>query len=160
VNSLRDQLLKAGFKEPIKSRVKSKRRDTAQKRRQIEEQRSQEKTQDLAKIAQRKALKEQIAALINTHKIKDIKGEVVHHYTVGSRIKQLYLSEEVHKRLIADEIVITRLNGETCLIPTGISNDILALNPDWAVYTTESQASDAKVDCDYQDFPIPDDLKW
>jgi hypothetical protein len=36
----------------------------------------------------------------------------------------------------------------------------VALNPDWAVYTTESQASDAKVDCDYQDFPIPDDLKW
>lgn len=155
MSSLKDQLLKAGFKEPPKkkSAPTRKNKSTQQHSKQAAE------AQARAAIAKRKELKEKIVAIINEHQLKDYAGESVCHYTVGNRIRQIYLKEDIHKKFSDGDLVITRLNGATYLIDSDIATQILAINPEWAVFRANDKNATEETD-GYEDFPVPDDLQW
>lgn len=117
----------------------------------------------LAAIEERKKLKAQIKELIDANKIENWKGEVVYRYLVDKKIRELYVTEDLHKQLADRSVAITRLNGDTYLVPLGTANEIKGINPQWSVFNTdaadEAVAPDAG-ESDYANFQIPDDLKW
>jgi len=162
--SLRDQLLRAGFKEPEKPKRKpgkgksdARRKPSAAVDSQAKKAASRQQ-QEAEAAAKRKAVKAEIRALIEANRVEKFAGEVAYRYTVGSRIKQLFVNEPMHQRIVAGELVITRLNGSTQLVPPEIAEQILKINPNWAVVRpNESSGSEDET---YADFPIPDDLQW
>lgn len=168
-DSLREQMLKAGFKQTVvkKSQPKNSKASGAKRKGGKSNQRSGNQPSSMERaniaereaIAKRKQIKSEIKAIIDANKVEDTKGETPHSYVVGKRIKQMFITEELRNKLVAGELVITRLNGATFLIPAEKGEQIKTLNPDWVVITPASDnASD--IDDDYADFQVPDDLQW
>ncbi len=110
---------------------------------------------------ERKKLKAKIKELIDTHQLKEWKGEVTYRYLVDKRIRELYVNEATHKQLAAREVAITRLNGDTYLVPLAIATEIKQVNPQWSVFNTDADVEDTTTgDEEYSEFQVPDDLQW
>ena len=116
-----------------------------------------------AKIEERKKLKAKIKTLIDDNKTETWKGETVYRYLVDKKIRELYVSEELHPKLTAREVAITRYNGETFIVPRETGKEINEINPQWSVFNLEKEetTTDAeKLEGDYAEFQVPDDLQW
>lgn len=189
-DSLRDQLLQAGFKPAAKPpqkkhpKKKSKRpsgtrsgsarggtdkptastgkpsgtagKPSGKKQPIINELSEIERLEAIA----RKEKKQQITALIEADAVKDHKGDAVYSYMAGNKVRQMFVSEECRQKLANSELVITRLNGNTWLIPPATGEAILAINPEWAVISNKDNPESGSTDDDYAEFQIPDDLQW
>lgn len=169
-DSLREQMLKAGFKQTTPKKSKPPKSNASNKKSGASKKgganaHNQPSSMERANIAQREAvaerkrIKAEIKAIIDTSKVENTKGELAHSYIVGKRIKQMFISELCKNKLVAGELVITRLNGGTFLIPAEEGEKVKALNPDWVVITPSSDGSN-DIDDDYADFQVPDDLQW
>ncbi len=111
-----------------------------------------------AAAARRKIVKAEIKTLIEAAAIKEFQGESVYRFILNKRIRELHVKEDIRQQLVAGSLIITRLNGTTWLVPDETSTAIRALNPDWAVVTP---APDEPEDnAGYEDFVVPDDLQW
>ncbi len=164
-DSLRDQLLQAGFNAPKTDTARKKKPRKPRHTKTDPDKRSTQQDADSA-IAARKAVKAQIKALIESVAIKEHAGDSVYRFTVQKRIRELHIKEDIRLQLIAGSLVITRLNGTTQLVPAETADQIRALNPNWAIFDTagshsvaQSHQADDGAD-DYADFQVPDDLVW
>lgn len=119
--------------------------------------------QQLARIEERKKLKAKIKTLIDENKTETWKGEAVYRYLVDKKIRELYVSEELHPKLTAREVAITRYNGETFIVPRDTGRAIKEINPQWSVFNLEEEESSTEQDTvegEYADYQVPDDLQW
>lgn len=120
----------------------------------------------LQAIEERKKLKAQIKTLIDENKLDNWKGELVYRYLVEKRIRELYVTEEMHKQLADRTVAVTRLNGDTYLVPLATAEKIKEINPQWSVFNTDADAKDqaeltpSESETEYADYKVPDDLKW
>ena len=169
-DSLREQLLQAGFKDKSPSRKKKQAKSgqtrskpkTANTAKVASGQTNSGKAKNESKsdaqaIAERKRIKAEIKVLIEASAVKDIAGEIPYNFVLGKKVRQLFVNEAAQKKLTNGEVVITRLNGNTHLIPADRAADILKLNPDWAI--VDNKKTDNS-DGDYSGFDVPDDLMW
>jgi len=173
-DSLRDQLIAAGFEAPKKPPAKKKgkpRKKTsksphkgahakANHGKSGKTSKKSAQAEDPQAVLERKKLKAQIQVLIDENKVEDFKGEITYRYLVDKRIREMYVNEAIHKKLTTREISITRLNGTTFLVPRDIALDIKKINPQWSVFNTEEDATPSTKDDEYSEFQVPDDLKW
>lgn len=197
-DSLKDQLLKAGFKQtetaakreqkgrkssPAKNRRKGSGEHSAQNKSgaSADQSKSQpgrhsgrnpaakkntssasrlDATADPAAAAEKKRIKAAIKELIEESALKEFKGEIAYSYVLGNKVRQVFVNEKAHKSLSAGEVIITRLNGNTHLIPDELAAKILELNPDWAVVKNQPETDANPADGEYKDYKIPDDLNW
>lgn len=163
-DSLRDQLLKAGFKKtepdkPSKKPKPGKRKSATARGKQAGK--STDSTEETARLErEKKALKQKIKTLIESNCVKDYAGPESYGFLVGTRVRQLFVKEEHRAQLSKGELVITRLNGDTYLVPPETGKDILALNPQWAVFSNSDSDEKPDADGDYADYQVPDDLIW
>ena len=170
-DSLRDQLLQAGFKKPAKEPAKKPQNRSQAKRKQGSGDRPKQPVKNTPKapqkspkaiadeaIAERKAIKEKIKTLIEEVQIKEFAGEVVYRFTLQNRIRELHVAEAIRTQLVDGSLTITRLNGTTRLVPTESVTQIQALNPNWAIVSGASASTD--IEDGYDDFPVPDDIVW
>ncbi|MGQ7845010.1 DUF2058 domain-containing protein [Granulosicoccus sp. 3-233] len=174
-DSLRDQLLQAGFNAP--KEPERRKRPTGKKPgrgknpggkaaagqqtgRAASTQRGKTDAdgEAEARIARRKAIKAEIKTLIEAAAIKEFQGESVYRFILNKRIRELHVKEDIRLQLIAGTLVITRLNGTTWLVPETTAEAIRKLNPDWAVVTPAPDSSEDT--SGYEDFTVPDDLQW
>lgn len=177
-DSLRDQLIAAGFEAPkkaVKKTAKNKRgkkdrprtashtkgKGAAAKPSAKKAQNSDAEAKTQATIEKRKKLKAQIKKLIDDNKLENWKGEIAYRYTVENRIRELYVNEAGQKKLTAREVAITRLNGDTYLVPISTASEITSINPQWSVFnTTEAEEATNTQNDEYAEFQVPDDLQW
>ncbi|MEM7291864.1 MAG: DUF2058 family protein [Pseudomonadota bacterium] len=174
-DSLRDQLVKAGLASKssantlnAKSRKKHKKRPApneadakAKKRADAKRERDRALNAEVEAKKAKAALKGQIKQLIDQNAVADYRGEVTFNYVSGGKIRPLFVTQQVHDDLAADKIAITRLNGKTRLIPVAIADQVLELNPDWAVFRPGADSGGgADADDAYSGYEVPDDLTW
>lgn len=164
-DSMREQLLKAGFKE-TKKKKQSRPNERPQNRASKANNKPQKKddkaeAERAAKdaIEQRKKVKASIKAIIEEAKLEKVSGEIQHSYVVGKRIKTLFVNEETRAGLISGEVVITRLNGGTFIVPAATGEQVQVLNPDWIVIRPDNTTGSDESD-EYADYQVPDDLQW
>jgi len=194
-DSLRDQLIAAGFDAPKKeARKKPRSGGSGQDKRSKNKQsgrkpnkhqgtnKHQGKSQNTkpgaggkgragdkasaeaeAKIEERKKLKAKIKELIDESKTETWKGETGYRYLVDKKIRELYVSDELHKKLTAREVAVTRYNGETFIVPRDTGVAIKEINPKWSVFNledNETTSEQEQLEGDYADYQVPDDLQW
>jgi len=169
-DSLRDQLLKAGFKQTEKKKRTPKRATAGSSpaRKSRHPQTVKTNTDTAAATLAKKKLKAEIAQLLNAKKVAKPAGDVGFHFQLGSRIRQLFVNEATHKKLCTGELVLTRLNGDTLIIPTDVADQVLLLNPNWLIVRPTQSSADTSNDETnkvndneaYKDFPVPDDITW
>ncbi|MFC0253665.1 DUF2058 domain-containing protein [Massilia consociata] len=176
--SLAEQLLKAGLvdKKKVqkvnqdKSKQKKIERRTGtesvneareaaleQQRKQAERARELNAQRDAA--AMQKAIKAQIAQLVQVNRQPRGKGDIAYNFTHGTKIERIYVSAEIQKHLVAGRLVIVFLNGNYELVPKVIGEKIAERDPA-SVIQVKAASNEADADDPYAAFQIPDDFTW
>ena len=176
MNSLKDQLLKAGLvsKKDTKPKPKKKAPTKPKKSRNAASEttlRAQRAMLDKAKKdkklnEQRKieAQKKQIAAqvkLVESSKLDRSEGEVSYHFTFKKKVKSIYVTEEQQKQLSRDQVVIISLGNEAFeLVPKLVANKISERDAKSVIKNDNISKAETSEDDPYADYEIPDDLIW
>lgn len=175
-NSLKDQLLKAGLvkKKDVKKQPKKKAPQIAKKNRKKPSEntlRTQRAMLDKAKKdkklneqrrleAERKALMAQIKQLVNGSKVDRKDGETAYNFTFNKKVKTVYVTEEQHKLLSKDQLVIIALGDEVFdVVPKVVASKIAERDASMVVKNEQADSTPAEDD-PYADYQIPDDLMW
>ena len=183
--SLQEQLLKAGLVD--KKKVQKVNQDMS-KQKKIERRTGTEsvnESREAALEAQRKnaerarelnaqrdaaaaekAVKAQIAQLVQQNRQPRAgggkgagKGDIAYNFTHGSKIERIYVSEQVQQHLVAGRLVIVFLAGNYELVPKIIGEKIAERDPA-SVIQVKQTATQVAEDDPYADFKIPDDFTW
>lgn len=177
MNSLKDQLLKAGLvaKKDKKPQPKKKAPTKAKKNRKTTSEstlRAQRAMLDKAKKdkklnAQRQAeaVKKQIAAqikqLVDGSKLDRSKGETAYHFTFKKKVKSIYVTSEQQLQLSRDQIVIISTGVESFeVVPKLVAEKIAERDANSVIKNDAPTEKVAAEDDPYADYQIPDDLVW
>ena len=176
--SLQEQLLKAGLVD--KKKVKLVNQDLSKQKKierrtgteSVNESREaalevQRKNAERARelnaqrdaAALQKAVKAQIAQLVQVNKQGRGKGDIPYNFTHGTKIERIYVSAEVQRHLVAGRLVIVFLAGNYELVPKVIGEKIAERDPASVIQVKQSAAAVAEDD-PYADYQIPDDFTW
>ena len=179
--SLQEQLLKAGLVDKKKvqkvNQDKSKQkkierrtgaesvnesREAALEMQRQNAERARELNAQRDAAAAQKAVKAQIAQLVQQNRqprAKSGKGDIAYNFTHGSKIERIYVSEQVQQHLVAGRLVIVFLNGNYELVPKVIGEKIAERDPA-SVIQVKQASTEVDADDPYADFKIPDDFTW
>lgn len=120
----------------------------------------QEKADALRKereaAALRKKNRQRVRSLITQHKVNNANAAIRYNFQVGTRIKFTYVTKEQQKQLATGELAITFLDGERCLIPLSIIDDIRQLEPKKIIVLNDSNTKEE--DDLWGDIEWPEDI--
>ncbi|NHC02787.1 DUF2058 domain-containing protein [Acinetobacter sp. 187] len=176
-NALQAQLLKAGLVDNKKAKKLSKQAVHAQRTGQSDdaaikakiEQDLQEKlAKDQALNAEKKRLLDEktllasVVQMINHHKIKDTDGEISYQFIDESKIKKVYINQQIYNALVSGSLVVAK-NGESyAFLPKALADRINEKLAGFIIVNNaENNNNDVTDEEDpYAAYVIPDDLMW
>ncbi|WP_275096532.1 DUF2058 domain-containing protein [Sedimenticola hydrogenitrophicus] len=176
--SLQDQLLKAGLVDKKKaSEVRKEKQKQAKQQRKGHAQ-STDEVKQAAREAQRaqaerdrqlnlqrkaeadrRAVQAQIRQLIEMNRVALDEGQLAYSFTDGSKVKKLYVSEQIQSRLSRGQLAIARFDDHYAVVPIGVAEKI-AQRDGSTIVLRNDPAGDVDEDDPYADFQVPDDLMW
>lgn len=168
-DSLREQLIAAGLASAAPEPVRKKRKPAKAKRKRPPTASPRRAEGDPASarankaIAEKKQLKAKIKSLIDDNRLEGWQGDIPYRYQIDKKLREVYVGEEIQKRLASRELAITRLNGSTHLVPSEVARQIREINPLWSVFNLDENTDDAVqsgTDDEYSGYTVPDDLNW
>ena len=178
VNSLQDQLLKAGLvdSKKVSAANKDKRKQEKQQRKhKIEtvDETKESVQQALHEKAERdrqlnfqrdeeirhKAIIAQIKQLIETSQLSRDRAEIPYNFTDGTKIKKILVSEDMQNRLSNGRLAIVKFDDKYSVVPKAVADKIKLRDAAHVVVSNILQTSD-DADDPYAEYKIPDDLMW
>ncbi|TCB48212.1 DUF2058 domain-containing protein [Acinetobacter terrestris] len=175
-NALQAQLLKAGLVDNKKAKKLSKQAVHEQRTGQSNEAElkakiAQDKQEKLAKdqaldlekkrLLQGKELKAAIIQMINQHKIRDIDGEVSYQFIDESKIKKIYLNQQIYNALVSGSLVIAKENEGYAVLPKALADRINDKMEGFIIVNNSEKNEQITDEEDpYAAYVIPDDLMW
>ncbi len=180
--SLQDQLLKAGIvdKKKAKQIKQEQRKETKSRPKgqvQVDENKEQakralaEKTQRDRQLnkrqrdeAEKKAVQAQIIQLIKMNRVDQKQGDVAYQFADGTKIKKVYITQQLQNDLIKGRLAIAKLEGGYELLPCKAAEKIMQRDAQVIVLLNRNDSvgvdESADEDDPYADYQIPDDLMW
>ncbi|NNG99723.1 DUF2058 domain-containing protein [Acinetobacter sp. ANC 5414] len=175
-NALQAQLLKAGLVDNKKAKKLSKQAVHEQRTGQSNEAElkakiAQDKQEKLAKdqaldlekkrLLQGKELKAAIIQMINQHKIRDIDGEVAYQFIDESKIKKIYLNQQIYNALVSGSLVIAKESESYAVLPKALADRINDKMEGFIIVNNSEKNEQITDEEDpYAAYVIPDDLMW
>ena len=175
-NALQAQLLKAGLVDIKKAKKLSKQAVHEQRTGQSNEAElkakiAQDKQEKLAKdqaldlekkrLLQGKELKAAIIQMINQHKIRDIDGEVSYQFIDESKIKKIYLNQQIYNALVSGSLVIAKESEGYAVLPKALADRINDKMEGFIIVNNSEKYEQITDEEDpYAAYVIPDDLMW
>lgn len=165
-NSLRDQLLKAGFRPTPKSKPPAPGGKRANKRRKAkpppqspsgeislsrayaerdrQEQRleAQRKREKQREDAIRRRQNEELEALLKDRTLNDPEAEIPRHFQDGGRITRIYVTEAQREELAQRTLGIVKLRRRYLLVTADTLAEAVGIKPDCAVNLANETESD------------------
>ncbi len=168
--SLRDQLLSAGFAKPVKTKAKSNKRskptNNASKQKSDLEQawaarNHAEKSDKLQKREQKKAeqrrrqeINQKIFMLVDPVKLNIPDAVLARNFLHHGKIRKVMVDEKQLGNLNSGELAVVFLRGRYFLVKAETATEVADLSP--------YHVPDLKgvVDAEEAEHPVPDDLSW
>ena len=175
-NALQAQLLKAGLVDNKKAKKLSKqavheKRTGDSTDAEIKAKIEQDKQAKLAKdqaielekkaILQEKELNAAIVQMISQHKIRDTDGDVSYQFIDETKIKKVYINQQIYNALVAGSLVIAKENDSYAFLPKALAERI-NLKMEGFIIVNNAEQNDQVTDEEdpYAAYVIPDDLMW
>ena len=177
-HSLRDQLLKAGLvnekqakKAKQEKRIKAKQQrknktavldETQLSARQAlaeKAERDRRLNRERQQASERKAQEAQIKQLIETNRLPVEDGEIAYHFEDEKKIKRIYVTEPIRKRLAGGGLAIVRSEAQYDVVPAAVAEKIRTRDGQRVIFCNEKQSGEDADDA-YADYQVPDDLRW
>lgn len=184
-NSLRDQLLKAGLvsEEQVRQAEQTRRdrgrvprkksksqgkkaprtppqaakpeaaRKAAPQPPQGERKSKRQQAREAAR--ERKLMDRQLEAILAEAAQNDPDAAVAHHFTRGSKIKHLYVTERQQAQLAAGELSIVGFHGRHYLVACHDAQRLSDIDSKLFIFRHDPEAPDSEAE-----HPVPDDLEW
>ena len=111
-------------------------------------------------VVERKAIQAQISQLITMNRIKRESGDIAYQFTDGTRIKKIYVTEQLQKDLVNGRLAIAKLGNEFELLPSSAAEKIRQRDPQVIVLLNTYEVTGVDEDDPYAEYQIPDDLMW
>jgi len=175
-NALQAQLLKAGLVDNKKAKKLSKQAVHEQRTGQsneaelkakiaqdMQEKLAKDQALDLEKkrLLQGKELKAAIIQMINQHKIRDIDGEVSYQFIDDSKIKKIYLNQQIYNALVSGSLVIAKESEGYAVLPKALADRINDKMEGFIIVNNSEKNEQITDEEDpYAAYVIPDDLMW
>ena len=175
-NALQAQLLKAGLVDNKKAKKLSKqavheKRTGDSTEAEIKAKIEQDKQAKIAKdqaieqekkaILQEKELKASIIQMINQQKIRDTDGEVSYQFIDETKIKKVYINQQIYNALVAGSLVIAKEAESYAFLPKALADRINAKMEGFIIVNNSEKNEDTTDEEDpYAAYVIPDDLMW
>ena len=175
-NALQAQLLKAGLVDNKKAKKLSKQavhgqrtgqNDDAEIKAKIAKDQQEKMAKDQALeqekkvILQEKELKAAIVQMIQQHKIKDVAGDVAYQFIDDSKIKRVYLQQQVYNALVAGSLVIAKDQDSYAYLPKALADRINEKMTGFIIVNNSEKNEQVTDEEDpYAAYVIPDDLMW
>ena len=176
--SLKDQLLNAGLidkkkakqlKQELRKEAKVRQKGQVRlddnkeqvKRNLVEKaERDRQLNKQQQEVVERKAIQAQISQLIKMNRIKRESGDIAYQFTDGTRIKKIYVTEQLQKDLVNGRLAIAKLGNEFELLPSSAAEKIRQRDPQVIVLLNTYEVTGVDEDDPYAEYQIPDDLMW
>jgi uncharacterized protein YaiL (DUF2058 family) len=176
--SLQEQLLKAGLvskdkaskvrkeknkkahqQRKAKGSANSEQNQLAQKARAEQADKDRELSRKLNEAVSQREIAAQIKQLVETNRYPRSEGEddIAFYFENKGKAKKIYVSPQVHKKIISGELVIVNYNGVFELVPENIAEKVNQRNPSLVIKLPEEQK---QVDDEYAEYQVPDDMTW
>lgn len=175
-NALQAQLLKAGLVDNKKAKKLSKQAVHEQRTGQSEEAElkakiAQDKQEKLAKdqaldlekkrLLQGKELKAAIIQMIHQHKIMQTDGDVSYQFIDESKIKKIYLNQQIYNALVSGSLVIAKDGESYAILPKALAERINDKMTGFIIVNNSEKNEQITDEEDpYAAYVIPDDLMW
>jgi uncharacterized protein len=150
---------KATIVDDIKVQAQQVRLEQAEHDRELNQRRKQEED--------RKHLAAQIKQLIEQNRLPKSKAsasqlddDIAYHFTDGSKVKTLYVSQAVRDQIVQGQLAIVRLGKHYELVGTEVAEKIKLRDESCIIALNTPSASDSHQQDPYADYPVPDDLMW
>ena len=194
-NSLKDQFLKAGLVDANRAKAAK----PARPKNSIQNRRKGSGAADAAKMAaqqtqaqvaerdrqlnlrhkeaqDKKALAAQLKQLIETNRLPKGEGDVAFQFVHRNKIQRLFVTEAIHKQIVAGSLAIATLGKHYEIVPSAVAEKIRARTGNGSglclerpgantsaisvvLYNDAQQTKDPDRDAE-GDHPVPDDLMW
>ena len=176
--SLKDQLLNAGLidkkkakqlKQELRKEAKVRKKGQVPlddnkeqvKRNLVEKaERDRQLNKQQQEVVERKAIQAQISQLITMNRIKREGGDIAYQFTDGTRIKKIYVTEQLQNDLVNGRLAIAKLGNEFELLPSSAAEKIRQRDPQVIVLLNTYEVTGVDEDDPYAEYQIPDDLMW
>lgn len=184
MNSLQEQLMKAGLasKQDARNAKAEKRKKQKQKKKkgtvevtELEQQLQQAKLEkqekdkalnrELQEKAERKADIAKVKQMIKQHGLQDIEGEQVFRFTYDNKVKELAVDERTRDALTNGKLGVCVLEDDFYLLADETVRRISAIDESVVAYlyelgADETASEELDEDDPYAAYQIPDDLMW
>jgi uncharacterized protein YaiL (DUF2058 family) len=129
-----------------------------------ETERDRQLNRQRAAEAEQKAIAAQVRQLIEGNRQPRGEEEVPFNFSENGKVKRIWVSEPVRKKISTGRLAIVKLEGKHELVPPDIAEKIRSRSKKSVVlYNDPSQEplpEDSKSDPDYAGYEVPDDLMW
>lgn len=175
-NALQAQLLKAGLVDNKKAKKLSKQAvheqrtgqsNEAELKAKIEKDQQEKLAKDQAlslekKLAlDEKTLRASVIQMISHHKIKEIDGDVTYQFIDDSKIKKVYINQQIYNALVSGSLVVAKDHDRYAFLPKALAERINEkLTGFILVNNSENTAEVTDEEDPYAAYVIPDDLMW
>ena len=175
-NALQAQLLKAGLVDNKKAKKLSKQAVHEQRTGQssevelkakIEKDQQEKLAKDQAlslekKLAlDEKTLRASVIQMISHHKIKETDGDVTYQFIDDSKIKKVYINQQIYNALVSGSLVVAKDHDRYAFLPKALAERINEkLTGFILVNNSENTAEVTDEEDPYAAYVIPDDLMW
>lgn len=182
MNSLQEQLLKAGLSDKKRARQASidKKKKTKQARhnakhkievedelkKEVAQKKAQQQAKNQAMAQQQKQAQEEkekqarIKQILEHNGLKDYDGELAYNFTYNNLVKKIHVNEQVHKSIVKGTLAICVFAEAFYLIPETIASRLAQLDSSVIASLNDKLEDEVDEDDPYADFAIPDDLMW
>ncbi|WP_445115663.1 DUF2058 domain-containing protein [Acinetobacter sp. WZC-1] len=175
-NALQAQLLKTGLVDNKKAKKLTRQAqhqqrtgesDEAALKAKIEQDQQQKIARDQSlnmekqKQLDAKALTASIIQMIDQHKIKNTAGDVPYQFIDHTKIKKVYVNQQIYNALVAGSLVIARNHQSYAFLPEALAKRIDEKMQGFMI-VNQSQNNENVTDEEdpYAAYVIPDDLMW
>ena len=175
-NALQAQLLKAGLVDNKKAKKLSKQAvheqrtgqsDEAELKAKIAQDQQEKLVKDQAldlekkRLLQGKELKAAIIQMINQHKIRNIDGDVSYQFIDESKVKKIYLNQQIYNALVSGSLVVAKESDSYAILPKALA-DRINDKMEGFIIVNNSEKNEQTTDEEdpYAAYVIPDDLMW
>ena len=175
-NALQAQLLKAGLVDNKKAKKLSKQAvheqrtgqsSEAELKAKIEKDQQEKLAKDQAlslekKLAlEEKTLRASVIQMISHHKIKETDGDVTYQFIDDSKIKKVYINQQIYNALVSGSLVVAKDHDRYAFLPKALAERINEkLTGFILVNNSENTAEVTDEEDPYAAYVIPDDLMW
>ena len=98
--------------------------------------------------------------LITLNRIDRQRGDVAYQFSDGTKIKKLYVTEELQGQLSKGKIAIARSGSGYELVPVAVADKISQRSETTIVLRNSTEKTQIEENDPYADYQIPDDLMW